>query len=158
MFGKKESTMGGFASGSITVISKATEIVGDLHFSGNLEIEGTVKGNIIAEEGADARVRVMEKGRVEGEITVPTVVVNGQVVGDIHTSKHIELAAKAVIEGNVHYNLIEMVKGSQVNGNLYFVTEASKAKKSQDKPKKSPSDNKPESDKNESLNLAEAAL
>ena len=64
----------GFASGSTTLISKSTELVGDIHFNGNLEIEGRVRGNIYAEEGSDARVRIMEKGLVEGEICVPTIV------------------------------------------------------------------------------------
>lgn len=119
MWGNKDKNMG-FAAGSTTLISKATEVVGDIHFSGNLEVEGRVRGNIFADGDSDARVRVMEKGLVEGEISVPTVVINGNVNGDVHSSKHVELAAKAVVQGNVHYNLIEMVKGSQVNGSLVY--------------------------------------
>ena len=119
MWGKKDNKMG-FTAGSITLISKSTEVVGDIHFSGNLEVEGRVKGNIIAEEGSDARVRVQDKGVVEGEINVPTVVINGHIKGDVHSSKHVELAAKAMVQGNVHYHMIEMVKGSQVNGNLVY--------------------------------------
>lgn len=129
MFGKKDNSMGGFASGSTTLLSRATEIVGDIRLTGNLEIEGTVRGNIIAD--GEARVRVMEKGLVEGEITAPKIVINGRVVGDVHSNKHIELAANAVVEGNVHYQLIEMVKGAQVNGSLVFSGEGSiKASKS----------------------------
>ncbi len=119
MFGKKEKVVG-FASGSTTLISKSTEIVGDIKFSGNLEIEGTVRGNIISESDADARVRVMEKGLVQGEVRVPKVVINGHVEGDVHSDKHVELAARATVEGNVHYRLIEMVKGAQVNGSLLY--------------------------------------
>jgi cytoskeletal protein CcmA (bactofilin family) len=119
VWGKKEKSMG-FASGSTTLISKSTELVGDIHFNGNLEIEGRVRGNIYAEEGSDARVRIMEKGLVEGEICVPTIVINGSVNGDVHSSKHVELAAKAAVQGNVHYNMIEMVKGAQVNGSLLY--------------------------------------
>ena len=123
MFGKKNKSMGGFASGSTTLLYKSTEIVGDIHFSGNLEVEGIVRGNIVADD--DARVRVMEKGLVEGEVTAPNIVINGRVVGNVHSSKHVELAAKAVVEGNVHYKLIEMVKGAQVNGNLVFSADGS---------------------------------
>lgn len=122
MWGKKDNSIG-FAAGSTTLISKATEVVGDIHFSGNLEVEGSVRGNIIAKSGSDARVRVMEKGLVEGEISVPTVVINGEVKGNVHSSKHVELAAKAVVKGNVHYSLIEMVKGAQVDGSLVHVVD-----------------------------------
>ncbi|AFU99069.1 bactofilin family protein [Simiduia agarivorans] len=117
-----------FATGGTTLISKATEIVGDVHFSGNLEIEGKVRGNIIADSKGDARVRIMEKGQVEGDIRVPSVIINGHVKGNVHSDKHIELAAKAVVEGNVHYHMIEMVKGSQVNGNLVYGATETKAK------------------------------
>ncbi len=118
----------GVTAGGITLISRSTEVTGDIMFSGTLEIEGRVKGNIIAEKGADARVRVQEKGLVDGEIRVPSVVINGHVNGDVFSSKHVELAAKAVVKGNVHYHMIEMVKGAQVNGSLVHTdTEAGKA-------------------------------
>mgnify|MGYP006091989619 FL=1 len=107
---------------SHTLISRTTEIVGDIHFSGELLIEGKVKGNIYAEDDSDALIRVAEKGSVEGEICVPSAVINGVVQGDVRSSKHIELAAKAAVVGNVYYNLIEMVMGSEVNGNLMHIS------------------------------------
>lgn len=103
-----------------TLISKGTRIVGDIHFSGDLQIEGMVQGNIFAESGSDAKLVVAHKGVVEGEINVPMVVINGNVKGNVFSSKHIELASKAVVEGNVRYQLIEMVKGSHVKGNLDY--------------------------------------
>ena len=128
MFGKK-STATSFSAGATTLVSKGTEVIGDIKFTGNLMIEGVVRGNVYAEEGVDAQARVLEKGLVEGEISVPTLVINGTVHGDVYSSKHIELAAKAVVDGNVHYTSIEMVKGAQVNGNLLY-TDTSKAKSS----------------------------
>ena len=117
MFGKDANTSFG-STGATTLISKNTEIIGDIHFSGDLQVEGKVKGNIFADDNSSSSVRIMEKGVVEGEICVPSVVINGLVEGDIHSSKHIELAAKATVAGNVYYDLIEMVMGSEVNGNL----------------------------------------
>jgi len=107
-----------------TLVSCATEIVGDVHFSGELIVEGKIKGNVYAEDNSDALIRVVDTGSVEGEICVPSVVINGLVQGDVRSAKHVELAAKAVVMGNVYYNLIEMVMGSEVNGNLMHVTSA----------------------------------
>ena len=56
---------------------------------------------------------------VQGEISVPSIIINGLVEGDVYSSQHIELAAKATVVGNVYYNLIEMVMGSEVNGSLH---------------------------------------
>jgi cytoskeletal protein CcmA (bactofilin family) len=126
MWGKKNSGKGTGAGGT-TLISKSTELQGSVNFSGSLEIEGRVKGNIYAEEGSNARVRIMESGVVEGDISAPTIVINGSVNGDVHSSKHVELAAKATVTGNVHYQVIEVVKGAQVNGSLLYSGNTAKA-------------------------------
>ncbi len=107
-------------SNHTTLISCETEVVGSLRFSGSLEIEGRVRGNIVAVNGQPAVVRVLEQGSVEGNIAAPVVIINGVVKGDIHASQEVELAAKARVEGNVHYTLVEMHKGAQVNGNLVY--------------------------------------
>jgi cytoskeletal protein CcmA (bactofilin family) len=43
---------------------------------------------------------------------------NGQVTGDVRSAERIELAAKAKVDGDVYYNLIEMAMGAAVNGSL----------------------------------------
>jgi cytoskeletal protein CcmA (bactofilin family) len=113
-----------FAAGNTTLIAGGTHVIGEIHFSGNLEVEGRITGNVVAEEGADARVRILPDGRVNGDVRVPVVVINGHIEGDIYSSNQIELADKAVVEGNLHYALIEIEKGAQVNGNFVHQTTA----------------------------------
>ena len=122
MWGSKKSTFS--VSGGTTLISTDTVVVGDLHFSGNLDIEGLVQGNIVAQPGVDALVRVVDKGRVEGEIRAPGVIINGTVQGDVHSSKHLELAPRGRVQGNVFYALLEMAAGSEVNGSLTHIVVA----------------------------------
>jgi cytoskeletal protein CcmA (bactofilin family) len=105
-------------SNNHTLISRATKVIGDLHFTGELQLEGKVTGNIIAEDEKDAKVVIADTGVVEGEIRAPVVIVNGKVLGNIYSSKHLELAAKGNVTGTVHYHSIEMVKGAQVNGSM----------------------------------------
>lgn len=116
MFGSKKSNQ--FASGGHTLFDRALEIKGCVTFGGTLDIEGRVIGDVVAADGADALVRVRDKGSVQGEIRAPKVIINGKVEGDVYSSKHLELASNAVVNGNVHYSVIEMVKGAEVNGNL----------------------------------------
>lgn len=142
MLGSKKSRAG--SSGSTTLISHDTVVVGDVRFCGNLDVEGLVQGNIIAEPTKDALVRVIGKGRVEGEIHAPCVIINGAVKGNVHSSQQLELAAKARVEGDVFYALVEMAAGSAVNGSLTHVgadaeIEAAKPKKAaKDTPAKEP--------------------
>ena len=115
MFGKKK----GFNAARIdTLVGQGTEITGDLVFSGGLHVDGTIKGNVVAEEGATALLILSEFGRIEGEVTVPNMVLNGEVVGDVYGSTRVELAPKARVKGSVYYNLIEMAIGAEVNGGL----------------------------------------
>jgi cytoskeletal protein CcmA (bactofilin family) len=105
-------------SNNHTLISRATKVIGDLHFTGELQLEGKVTGNIFADDEKDAKLVIADTGVVEGEIRAPVVIVNGKVMGNIYSSKHLELAAKGNVIGSVHYQSIEMVKGAQVNGNM----------------------------------------
>ncbi|WP_238152109.1 polymer-forming cytoskeletal protein [Microbulbifer sp. A4B17] len=115
---EKQITMANTGSNHTTLIARQTEISGDIHFRGNLVIEGKVRGNVTAHSDSDARLQIVDGGIIEGEIRVPQVVINGNVKGDVFAARHLELASKAMVEGNVHYKLIEMLKGAQVNGAL----------------------------------------
>lgn len=121
---RKKSNPAPFAAGTTTLVAGGTSVVGDIHFSGNLEVEGHITGNIMAENGADARVRILPQGCVVGDITVPVVVINGRIEGNIYSNHQVELAAKAVVDGNLHYSLIEIEKGAQVNGSFVHQSQA----------------------------------
>lgn len=123
MRGRKEKPLES-VQGSTTLIATEAVITGDIQFSGNLDIEGRVVGSIIAEPGKDAMLRIVQGGRVEGEIRVPAAMINGTVQGDIHASQRLELAQNAEVHGDVYYNLIEMMVGCRVNGGLRHVAES----------------------------------
>ncbi len=121
MLGIKKSAS---VSGGTTLISHDTVVIGELHFSGNLDVEGLVQGNIIAQSGREALLRVVGKGRVEGDIRVPRIIINGEVKGNVYSSKHLELASKSRVQGNVFYALVEMAAGAEANGSLTHMADA----------------------------------
>jgi cytoskeletal protein CcmA (bactofilin family) len=106
------------SSNNTSLIARGMEFHGDLYFSGVLEIEGLIVGNIIAQDDVVAEVRIREAGVVKGLVRAPVVIVNGVVEGDIYCSSHIEMATKARVTGNVFYHLMEMVLGCVVDGQL----------------------------------------
>ena len=115
MFGKRKA----FSSARIdTLVGQGTVINGDLVFSGGLHVDGKIIGNVSAEEGSSAILILSEFGEIEGEIKVPNMVLNGKIVGDVHSSSRVELAPKSCINGSVYYDLIEMTIGAEVNGGL----------------------------------------
>ena len=105
-----------------TLIAAGTTIRGDVHFTGGLHLDGTIEGSVAA-EGTDAVLTLSEHGRVIGEVRVSNAVVNGAVTGDIYAAERLELAGNARISGNVHYKLLEMAAGAQVNGKMLYEAE-----------------------------------
>ena len=126
MFGRKK----GFSAARIdTLVGQGTEINGDLVFTGGLHVDGTIKGNVEAEPGSTAILILSEFGRIEGEVNVPNMVLNGEIVGDVYGSTRVELAPKSRIKGSVYYNLIEMAIGAEVNGGLIHQSQGSQLPK-----------------------------
>ena len=57
-------------------------------------------------------------GLVEGEIRAPHIVIDGEVSGDVFASSHLELGSRSRVRGNLHYALMEMAMGAQIEGRL----------------------------------------
>ncbi len=101
-----------------TLVGDSTRIEGDLRFDGGCHIDGVVHGNVIAERDDEAFLSISEDGRVEGNVRVPRVLLSGTVEGDVHASERVELGPTARVVGNLHYELLEMAAGAEINGQL----------------------------------------
>jgi cytoskeletal protein CcmA (bactofilin family) len=135
MFGPKNTNGGSKPQSRIDcLIGAGTSIEGNVAFSGGLRVDGTVRGNIVAEEGKPGTLVISEAARVEGEIRVPHIVVNGTVVGPVHSTEYVELQAKANVTGDVEYNTLEMQLGAVVEGRLVHQVPAQSDKVVQLKP------------------------
>jgi cytoskeletal protein CcmA (bactofilin family) len=107
-----------------TLIGKSVSVQGDIEFSGGLHIDGRITGSVRAIAGAPAALSVSEHGVIEGSVTAPSVVLNGRIHGDIACSERVILGAKARVQGNVQYGVIEMALGAEISGKLVSRTKA----------------------------------
>ena len=101
-----------------TLVGSNTKISGDLHFSGGCHVDGTVNGSVTADPDSQSALSISEEGNIDGGVTVPYVVLNGIVRGDVFANQRVELGPTARVIGNVYYNLIEMAIGAEINGKL----------------------------------------
>lgn len=101
-----------------SLIGAGTSIEGDITFSGGLRIDGEVKGNVRAVGDQASTLVVSEHARIEGEVSVSHVVINGTVIGPVRSSEFLELQPKARVTGDVEYSSIEMHLGAVVQGRL----------------------------------------
>ena len=101
-----------------TLIGAKTRIDGDVEFSGGLHLDGQINGNVTAAAGSGAMIIISEQGCIEGSVTVPNIVLNGIVKGDIDAGVRVELGPKARVLGNVQYQTLETAIGAQITGKL----------------------------------------
>src|SRR5260221_2148069 len=103
-----------------TLIGAGTRINGDVEFSGGLHLDGYISGNVSSQPNTDAILSVSEQGGIEGSVSVPNVILNGIVKGDIDATLRVELGEKARVLGNVRYSAIETAVGAPINGELIY--------------------------------------
>lgn len=101
-----------------SLVGAGTSIEGDITFSGGLRIDGQIRGNVRATDDQSSTLVVSEHARIEGEVSVSHVVINGTVIGPVRSGGFLELQAKARVTGDVEYNSIEMHLGAVVQGRL----------------------------------------
>jgi cytoskeletal protein CcmA (bactofilin family) len=66
-----------------SLIGEGTIVSGDVTFTGGLRIVGHVRGNVTAANGEPSTLVVSAQARIDGEIRVSHVVVNGTVNGPV---------------------------------------------------------------------------
>ena len=103
--------------GSSTLIEVGTLIKGEIIFDNELFVMGEVDGDLNSDSDL-ARLIVSKTGKVQGEIRVPNVVVNGTILGNVFASGNLEITGTAKIFGDLHYSTIEIQGGSLVTGRL----------------------------------------
>ena len=101
-----------------TLIGEGTVIQGELRFSDGLRIDGEVHGDVVASGESHSILVISEKARVLGRVKAAHVIINGQVMGPVHSDELLELQPKASIVGDVRYEVLEMHQGATIDGEL----------------------------------------
>src|ERR1700733_1923267 len=101
-----------------TLIGRSVSVQGDIEFSGGLHIDGRVTGSVRATRGVPAALTISEFSVIDGSVEASSVALNGRINGDIFGSERVVLGAKARVQGNVHYSVIEMALGAEITGKL----------------------------------------
>jgi len=101
-----------------SLIGAGTVVQGNVMFAGGLRIDGAVDGRVATANNAPGTLVISEHARVDGEVKVSHVVINGSVSGPVIANDYLELQAKARVNGDVLYRALEMHVGAIVQGKL----------------------------------------
>jgi cytoskeletal protein CcmA (bactofilin family) len=105
-----------------TLIGESARIEGNLLFDGGCHVDDVVHGNVMGSSDSDAFLSVSQQGSVQGDVEVPRLALSGTVEGNVLVSDRAEFGPTARVNGNVHYNLIEIAAGAEINGKLIHET------------------------------------
>jgi cytoskeletal protein CcmA (bactofilin family) len=100
-----------------TWIGDNVSIVGDISFTGACSVNSSIEGNLYSDD-PDSTLILGENGVIIGDAHAANIYANGRIDGNVMASKKVELHPKARINGDLHYNLLEMAVGAGVNGKL----------------------------------------
>ncbi len=101
-----------------SLVGVKTDIKGDIVFTGGLRVDGKIKGNITAKGDGNSTLVLSEHAVVLGNVTVPHIIVNGTIKGNVRAAERIEMQHKGEITGDVYYKVIEMAMGATINGSM----------------------------------------
>jgi cytoskeletal protein CcmA (bactofilin family) len=97
---------------SPSLLSNDLTIKGNVTTSGDIQIEGTIEGDVRAH-----LLTVGESATIKGEIAADDVIVNGRVVGRLRGLK-VRLTASAKVEGDIIHKTIAIESGAHFEGTV----------------------------------------
>jgi len=100
---------------TIVSIGQSIQIKGDLIGKEDLTIEGTVDGNINLE---DHHLTIGPSGRITANIHAKTVMVVGEVVGNITAADKVEVAATGRMKGDITAPNLVLADGARFKGSV----------------------------------------
>jgi cytoskeletal protein CcmA (bactofilin family) len=90
-----------------------TEFSGDLRFTGSFRIDGYYKGRIESE----SVLIIGERGKVEADIIVRHVLINGEVKGSIKAAEKVEIHHRGRVSGSIRTPKLVIEEGAYLDAN-----------------------------------------
>lgn len=97
---------------SPSLLSNDLTIKGNVSSSGDIQIEGTIEGDVRAH-----LLTVGESATIRGEVIADDVVVNGRVIGRVRGLK-VRLTSSAKVEGDIVHKTIAIESGAHFEGSV----------------------------------------
>ena len=100
------------SNGSNNIIGEGSILTGNLNSSGNIRLEGKVKGDITS----SSKVACGETSIVDGNVTADNAEIAGKVTGKVNVNDLLILKSSAKIQGDISTNNLVIESGASFNG------------------------------------------
>ena len=109
------------SNGSNNIIGEGSTLTGNLNSSGNIRLDGKVKGDITS----SSKVACGETSIVDGNVTADNAEIAGKVMGKVTVNDLLILKSSAKIQGDISTNNLVIESGASFNGACAMGTEES---------------------------------
>lgn len=97
-----------------TLIGKGSELAGDFSVQGSARIDGKVNGNVTV----TGTLIVGYTGSISGSVSAKSVVIGGEVLGDVTAPEKAELTATAKVLGDISTSVIIIDENAIIQGKI----------------------------------------
>ncbi|MCB0402868.1 MAG: polymer-forming cytoskeletal protein [Flavobacteriales bacterium] len=105
-------------SPAINIVRKGTEIKGDVTCSGDIRIDGTLKGSLVSE----GKVVVGPTGIIDGQVTCRNADISGTIKAKLVVKELLQLKATANIVSDINTNKLSIEPGATFTGSCNMGT------------------------------------
>ena len=113
---KRERATTASANAKESLIAADVTIEGKIEGAGHVRIAGRFKGDV----NVEGNVTIEQGAHVTGQVHASTVIVSGEVNGNIDASSKVELLETGVINGDVKAGTLTVAAGSRMRGQADF--------------------------------------
>lgn len=99
---------------------KDTKIIGDLFFKGTFRVDGRFKGKVDSE----STLIIGDSGKVEADIKIGHIIINGEIKGNIHASTKVEVNANGRVFGTITSPKLIVEEGAYLEANCQTTDKA----------------------------------
>ncbi|MGD8539628.1 MAG: polymer-forming cytoskeletal protein [Candidatus Aminicenantes bacterium] len=119
-----------------TVIAPNTRFEGMINATEGVQISGYFEGEV----NSQSLVWIGKTGKIEGNIKCPSVISEGEIVGDIESAKHVELRAECRMSGNISTEKLAIADGCSFEGEIRMPQKSDKPVRFTEKRKDTPTE------------------
>lgn len=104
------------AKGTESVLSAGLTIEGKIEGSGNVRVAGRFKGNV----NVKGELMIEPGASIDGEVKADTILVGGEVRGQIAAASRVELKESGTLIGDLKAGSLTVAAGSKMRGKVEF--------------------------------------
>ena len=104
---------------AVSRLSEGTSVVGEVNSTGDIRVDGHVKGKMYSE----GRIVVGEHASIEGTLLCSNLDLWGKIEGDVYVKELLSLKGTSVVTGNLHVRKLQVEIGAELNGTCKMISE-----------------------------------